>query len=102
MNKLKPEALWNRLSVGQRETLDRWLFEENLSCVEALPRAQKEMGFTGQLSSLKRYYQRRRQEWVMEELAEMKGSPEGEKGARLRRGRSNRAAKCGESAARCG
>src|SRR5580704_10239088 len=62
MRKTKPEASWNELSVEQRETLDGWLFEKNLSYAKAWPRAKEELGFRGSVASLKRYYQRRSQE----------------------------------------
>jgi len=76
MKKLRSDALWNELTPEQLEKLDAWLFEENQSYSEILSKAQRELGFKGSDGSLRRYYQRRRQERVMEELAETKGSPE--------------------------
>jgi len=70
MKKSGSNALWNKLSPEHRELLDEWHFEQNLSCAEAWPRAQAELGFQGSVSSLKRYYQRRSDERVMEEVAE--------------------------------
>jgi hypothetical protein len=62
MRKTKSDALWNALSPEQLETLDQWLFDENLSYAKAWPRAQHELGFKGSVASLKRYYARRKQE----------------------------------------
>jgi hypothetical protein len=62
MRKTKSDALWNALSAEQLETLDQWLFDENLSFAEAWPRAQDELGFKGSVASLKRYYARRKKE----------------------------------------
>jgi hypothetical protein len=62
MRKTKSDALWNALSSEQREILDQWLFDENLSFAEAWPRAQRELGFKGSVASLKRYYARRKRE----------------------------------------
>jgi|HubBroStandDraft_6_1064221.scaffolds.fasta_scaffold361343_3 hypothetical protein len=49
----------------------------NLSYAEALPRVQNELGFKGRVSSLKRYYQRRKHEKKLEEIAELteRGTP---------------------------
>src|ERR1700679_1623331 len=71
MDKAKSNASWNALSPEQQQTLDKWLFEENLSYTEILPKAQTEPGFPGALSSLKRYYQRRKQEKKVEEIKEL-------------------------------
>jgi hypothetical protein len=72
MDKVKSNASWNELSPEQRQTLDKWLFEENLSYTEILPKAQAELGFPGAISSLKRYYLRRKEEKKVEELEELK------------------------------
>jgi hypothetical protein len=72
MEKVKSNALWNELSPEQQQTLDKWLFEDNLSYAEIFPKAQSELGFSGSISSLKRYYLRRKQERKVEELQEVK------------------------------
>jgi hypothetical protein len=72
MNKTGSNALWNELTPEQRKTLDDWLFEEKLSFVEVLPKAQSELGFAGSMSSLQRYYRRRKQERVLENLTELR------------------------------
>jgi len=82
MNKVRSDALWTELSPEQVKTLDRWLFDEKLGYVEILPRAQSELGFKGQMSSLKRYFARRQQERTLEhfedlqeDLADINGAP---------------------------
>src|ERR1700758_3255924 len=72
MHKVKSNALWNNLSVEQRATLDKWLFEERMGYAVAWPRAQKELGFKGSLSSLYRYYRRRTNERIMTEFTELR------------------------------
>jgi hypothetical protein len=62
MAKTKSQAAWNGLSVKQRRTLEEWLFEEGLSYNEALARAKKELGFKGQRSSVRRFYEERNRE----------------------------------------
>ena len=62
MAKLKSHAKWNGLSKKQRETLEEWLFEEKMGFAKAWERAKKELGFTGSVSSLRRYYGRTQEE----------------------------------------
>jgi len=70
MSKTKASAAWNDLSAEQRETLEKWLFEENLSYPQAHERARKELGFAGSVSSVVRFYRRTAHERLMAELAE--------------------------------
>ena len=72
MRKTRIEACWNQLSAEQRDTLDQWLFEENMSYAKAFPFAQAKLGFKGSLASLKRYGVRRRKEQVMEEFQDLR------------------------------
>ena len=58
MRKTRSNALWNGLSAEQRDTLERWLFEEGLSYDAALERARAEFGFEGSVGSLHRFYHR--------------------------------------------
>ncbi|HXD01223.1 MAG TPA: hypothetical protein VN048_17935 [Verrucomicrobiae bacterium] len=77
MAKVKSHAKWNGLSKKQRETLAEWLFEEKMGYTKAWERAKKELGFTGSLSSLRRYYSRTEGERMMagfEESARMMAS----------------------------
>src|SRR5579863_9458906 len=83
MQKVKANASWNELSVEQRATLDKWLFEERMSYAEAWPRAQKELGFKGSRTSLHRYFARREKERVLaefkslrDEVAAIRSAPE--------------------------
>lgn len=62
------------MSARQRETLEAWLFEENLGFSKALERARAELGFAGSLSSLKRFYHRTAEERMIEEYAEQTAS----------------------------
>jgi hypothetical protein len=71
MRKLRCDATWAALTPEQRETLEGWLFEENLGYPEALERAQKEFGVTGSRMSLVRFYQRVAAERAQHELLEL-------------------------------
>src|SRR5882757_5806972 len=71
MKKTRSHASWNRLTPTQRETLDRWLFEESLSYEAVLPKAESELGYKGSETSLRRYYERRRQERLLTDLKEV-------------------------------
>jgi hypothetical protein len=70
MRKLREDSTWNQLSPGQRETLEDWLFEENLGYDKTLARAREEFGVEATMASLGRYYRRRAGERQVEELAE--------------------------------
>jgi hypothetical protein len=70
MPKVKSSAKWNGLSPQQRSTLEEWLFEEKLSYTKATERARAELGFKGSRSSLRRYYERRAGERMLERFAE--------------------------------
>jgi hypothetical protein len=56
--KPRSDSVWNNLSQEQRELVEGWLFDENLSYKDALERAQKELGITASLSSLAAFYRR--------------------------------------------
>src|SRR5258706_6978157 len=70
MNKLRAESTWNELTLEQREKLDEWLFEEEVSYQEARARAQREWGIESSISSVGRYYRRGRNARMLEEMAE--------------------------------
>ena len=59
MRKMRDDSTWNQLTPEQRETLEGWLFDENLGYVETLERVQKEFGLEATIASLGRYYRRR-------------------------------------------
>ena len=73
MSKLRSDSAWAGLSPEQRETLEGWLFEENLGYKEALERAQKEFGITASLTSLADFYRRLAQDRMQKELRGIKG-----------------------------
>jgi hypothetical protein len=70
MRKVRSNALWNELSPKNKEVLDTWLFENNLSYAKIYPRARRELRFKGSLASLKRYGKRRKHERLLEKLKE--------------------------------
>jgi hypothetical protein len=72
MRKTRSEARWNELSPEQIEMLDNWLFEQKLSHAKAWARAQKQFGFKGSVSSVKRYFLRRQKERMITDLTELK------------------------------
>jgi hypothetical protein len=70
MRKLRSDSTWNQITPEQRETLEGWLFDENLGYAEALERAQKEFGLKATLASLGRYCRRVALERQIAELLE--------------------------------
>jgi hypothetical protein len=56
MSKLKSDSKWNALTDEQRDTLEGWLFEENISYREAAERAEKEFGIVASSASVARFY----------------------------------------------
>jgi hypothetical protein len=70
MSKLREDSTWNQLTAGQRETLEDWLFEENLGYEKTLARAKQEFGLEATMASLGRYYRRRAGERQVQELVE--------------------------------
>jgi hypothetical protein len=69
IRKMRSDSTWTALRREQREQLDDWLFEDGLGYPEVLGRVQKEFGMTASKSALSRYYQRRREERAVEDLA---------------------------------
>src|SRR5260221_8078489 len=70
MSKLRTDSTWNGLTPEQREKLDEWLFEEEVSYREARERAQREWGIESSISSVGRYYRRGRNARMLAEMAE--------------------------------
>jgi len=70
MKKVRSDALWNKLSGKQREMLEEWLFEDRLNYDVALERAQKELGYTGSRTSLRRFYARTAEERMLRDLTQ--------------------------------
>ncbi len=65
---MRDDSTWNQLTLEQRETLESWLFDENLGYVKTLERIQKEFGLEATVASLGRFYRRRARERQLEEL----------------------------------
>ncbi|MFZ0827348.1 MAG: hypothetical protein WAO02_07980 [Verrucomicrobiia bacterium] len=70
MRKMRDDSTWNRLTPEQRETLESWLFDENLGYAKTLERVQKEFGMEATVASVGRFYRRRARERQVEELVE--------------------------------
>jgi hypothetical protein len=51
MRKMRDDSTWNRLTPEQRETLESWLFDENLGYAKTLERVQKEFGVEATIAS---------------------------------------------------
>src|SRR5580658_4350172 len=68
MRKMRDDSTWNRLTPEQRETLESWLFDENLGYEKTLERVQTEFGLEATIASLGRFYRRRARERQAEEL----------------------------------
>src|SRR5579872_7291853 len=56
MTKLRSDSTWSQLTTQQWETLEGWLFDENISYREAVGRVEKEWGLKSTPSSLVRFY----------------------------------------------
>jgi Protein of unknown function (DUF3486) len=72
MTKVKSNALSNNLTADQLKALDRWLFEEKQGYKAVLEKAQTQLRYQGSISSLQRYFLRRRKERAVEEFREMR------------------------------
>jgi hypothetical protein len=62
MRKLRDDSTWNQLRPEQRETLESWLFDENLGYAETLARVRQEFQVEASVASVGRYYRRRARE----------------------------------------
>jgi len=67
---MRDDSTWNQLTPEQRETLESWLFDENLGYAKTLDRVQKEFGLEATIASIGRFYRRRARERQLEELVE--------------------------------
>ena len=70
MRKMRDDSTWNQLTPEQRETLEIWLFEENLGYAKTLERVKEEFGLEATVASLGRFYRRRARERQVTELLE--------------------------------
>ena len=94
LGKLRCDSTWAALSPEQRETLEGWLFEENLGYTEVLALAQKEFGITGSKMSLVRFYQRVAAERAQREFLELDTAVKEMKGMDVNIGEMKSAAMC--------
>src|SRR5262245_49331778 len=67
---MRDDSSWNRLTPGQRETLEEWLFDENLGYEKTVERVKQEFGIVTTVASVGRYYRRRARARQVEELVE--------------------------------
>ena len=58
-------ASWNQLPLEARKQLETWLFDDCFNYEKVLDLARSQLGYTGSLSSLKRYYSRLARERVI-------------------------------------
>jgi hypothetical protein len=71
MSKMKSNCTWSRLTAEQRDQLERWLMEQNMSYQEAKEQVLKEWGIEASIWSVRRFYQRCINEQGMGEVAEV-------------------------------
>src|SRR5689334_16223996 len=72
MRKLRPDSTWNRLTPGQKQTLEGWLFDENIRYREALTRVLAQFGIKTSMRSLAEYYNRLARERWLRQVMEVK------------------------------
>jgi hypothetical protein len=70
MSKMRSDSTWNQLTPEQRETLETWLFEENLGYSETVERPRREFGLKATASGAGRFRRRRAAGRQAEDLAE--------------------------------
>ncbi len=68
MSKVRCDSAWNGLTPEQKETVEEWLFEQNLGYDEVLERARKEFGVEASKSGLCRFYRSLARERLKEDL----------------------------------
>jgi hypothetical protein len=61
------------LTAGQRETLEGWLFEENIGYQEARERLEKEFGMKASMRALSEFYQMTARQRMEKEFRSVKG-----------------------------
>jgi hypothetical protein len=70
MRKMRDDSTWNQLTPEQRETLESWLFDENLGYVKTVERVQEEFGLEATIASVGRFYRLRARGRQVAELVE--------------------------------
>jgi hypothetical protein len=68
LSKLRDDSTFNQLTPQQRETMEGWLFDDNLGYAKTLERVKQEFGLDATMSSLGRYYRRRARDRQVEDL----------------------------------
>ncbi len=81
MSKLRSDSTWNALTDKQRQMMEAWLFEENLSYKEITERVAKEWGIKSSIWSVRRFYEWRMSQCAMAELADGQDSADEVNGA---------------------
>ncbi len=76
MNKTRADSIWAGLPPAQRETLEGWLFDENLAYREVQERAEKEFGVKGSVASIAAYYRKMNEKRRLQQLTESKVAAE--------------------------
>jgi hypothetical protein len=69
MRKPKSNSVIDGLQPNQKEALERWLFDENVSFEEAAKRVYQDFGVRSSESALRRYWQRRAQQRSIDQIA---------------------------------
>lgn len=69
MRKPKANSVIDGLPANQKEALERWLFEENVSFADATDRLHQDFSVRSSESALRRWYQRRQQERLLDRIA---------------------------------
>ena len=67
---MRDDSTWNQLTPEQRETLESWLFDENLGYVKTVERVQEEFGLEATIASVGRFYRLRARGRQVAELVE--------------------------------
>src|SRR5208283_2919770 len=76
MSKMRDDSTWNKLTPEQRETVEDWLFEENLGYAKTLERVKAEFGVEATMASVGRFYRRRAGERQVEDLLDAQAAAE--------------------------
>jgi hypothetical protein len=56
LRKTRSDSRWNSLAPEQRETVEKWLFEDRISYAETVERLKKEFGMEISLMGISRFY----------------------------------------------
>ncbi len=67
---MRADSHWSELKPEQMETLEQWLFVEKITYEEARKRAERDWGIVSSVSSVGRYYRRRRAQQAVQALVE--------------------------------